>query len=178
MIVCLWIEKPCTSARSVAASYKPPMLVTWVRLPACACWFAGTYIYKQKCLYHFTKNDWNLLLKIYFRMNTRKCNHMHCLQIGDAGKLHIIVDSTHISHICKFSTHQKCYNITICNVLAQHNPTVQTTLASCLLCHVNAWNKSGAPNFEKYFTLVMFYNVCFNFSYMFKTMAAQGKPAI
>ena len=24
------------SARSVAASYKPPMLVTWVRLPACA----------------------------------------------------------------------------------------------------------------------------------------------
>ena len=27
---------PCTSARSVAASYKPPILVTRVRLPACA----------------------------------------------------------------------------------------------------------------------------------------------
>ena len=30
------------SAHSVAASYKPPMLVTWVRLPACACFSGST----------------------------------------------------------------------------------------------------------------------------------------
>ena len=29
------------SACSVAVSYKPPMLVNWVRLPACAYFFAG-----------------------------------------------------------------------------------------------------------------------------------------
>ena len=35
----------CMSARSVAASYKPPMLVTRARLPACAFFFYRSVLY-------------------------------------------------------------------------------------------------------------------------------------